>query len=176
VFDFVHEHLLGTYQNNVIVLHGQRRTGKTSILYRLNEVLAQTHRCVLVDMQGKAARGEVDFLYSMADDIAYALDHNGVTVELPPRQEFEPSPEFFFRSRFLRSVYDALGTKNLLLMFESEELEKRVEDGNTADIFRICEPDAHERKVDGLRHACRRAGRRISILFNIAAYKDFNHT
>ena len=41
VFDFVREHLLGTYQNNVIVLHGQRRTGKTSILYRLNEVLAR---------------------------------------------------------------------------------------------------------------------------------------
>ena len=33
-------------------------------------------------MQGKAARGEVDFLYSMADDIAYALENKGITVEL----------------------------------------------------------------------------------------------
>ena len=41
----------GAYQNNVIVLHGQRRTGKTSILYRLQEVMAGTHVGVLVDMQ-----------------------------------------------------------------------------------------------------------------------------
>ncbi len=181
VFDFVHEHLLGTYQNNVIVLHGQRRTGKTSILYRLNEVLAQTHRCVLIDMQGKAARGEVEFLYSMADDIAYALDHSGVTVELPPRQEFEPSPEFFFRSRFLRSVYDALGTKNLLLMFdEFEELQKRVEDGKlTADIFPYLRNlMQHERKVDfifaGTHKLEELAAEYWSILFNIAAYKKIS--
>jgi len=96
VFDFVREHLLGAYQNNVIVLHGQRRTGKTSILYRLHQVMAESHLCVLIDMQGQAARGEVDLLYSMADDIAYTLENQGIQVELPPRADFEESPEFFF--------------------------------------------------------------------------------
>ncbi len=180
VFDFVREHLLGVYQNNVIVLHGQRRTGKTSILYRLNEVLADTHVCVLIDMQGKAARGEVDFLYSMADDIAYALENNGVAVELPPRQEFVESPEFFFRSRFLRGVGDALDPlgKNLLIMFdEFEELQKRVEDGKlTADIFSYLRNlMQHERKVDFVfagTHKLEELGAQYwSILFNIAAYK-----
>ena len=108
VFDYIQEHLFGVYQNNVIVLHGQRRTGKTSILYRLKKVLAATHIAVLVDMQGKAARGTLDFLYSLADDIVYALEDQGVTVELPPRSDFAESPEFFFRSRFLRGVYEAL--------------------------------------------------------------------
>jgi hypothetical protein len=178
VFDFVREHLLGAYQNNVIVLHGQRRTGKTSILYRLNDVLADTHVCVLIDMQGKAARGEVDFLYSMADDIAYALENKGITVELLPRQEFEESPEFFFRSRFLRSVGDALGDRNLLIMFdEFEELQKRVEDGKlTADIFPYLRNlMQHERKVDFVfagTHKLEELGAKYwSILFNIAAYK-----
>ena len=178
VFEFVHEHLLGTYQNNVIVLHGQRRTGKTSILYRLNQVLAQTHLCVLIDMQGKAARGEVDLLYSIADDIVYTLENKGILVELPPRQDFQESPEFFFRSRFLRGVYDVLGEKNLLLMFdEFEELQKRVEDGKlTADIFTYLRNlMQHERKVDfvfaGTHKLEELAAEYWSILFNIAAYK-----
>ncbi len=108
VFEYIQEHLFGAYQNNVVVLHGQRRTGKTSILYRLKNVLAGTHLAVLVDMQGKAARGTLDFLYSLADDIAYALEDQGIPLELPPRSDFADSPEFFFRSRFLRSVYELL--------------------------------------------------------------------
>ncbi|MBN1887090.1 MAG: ATP-binding protein [Thermoflexales bacterium] len=178
VFEFVREHLLGTYQNNVIVLHGQRRTGKTSVLYRMEEVLADTHLAVLIDMQGKAARGEVDFLYSIADDIAYALENKGISVELPERREFEESPEFFFRSRFLRGVYQALGDKNLLLMFdEFEELQKRVEDGKlTADIFPYLRNlMQHERRVDfvfaGTHKLEELAAEYWSILFNIAEYK-----
>jgi len=178
VFDFVREHLLGAYQNNVIVLHGQRRSGKTSILYLLNEVLADTHVCVLIDMQGKAARGEVDFLYSVADDIAYALENKGLIVELPLRQAFVESPEFFFRSRFLRGVAEALGSRNLLIMFdEFEELQKRVQDGKlTADIFPYLRNlMQHERKVDfvfaGTHKLEELAAEYWSILFNIAAYK-----
>lgn len=178
VFDFVREHLLGAYQNNVIVLHGQRRTGKTSILYRLGDVLAQTHLCVLIDMQGKAARGEADWLYSIADDIVYTLENKGVPVALPPRQEFEGSPEFFFRNRFLRGVYDALGDRNLLLMFdEFEELQKRVQDGRlSADIFPYLRNlMQHERKLDfvfaGTHKLEELAAEYWSILFNIAAYK-----
>ncbi len=178
VFNFVREQLLGTSQNNVIVLHGQRRTGKTSILYRLNEVLADTHLSVLIDMQGKAARGEVDFLYAIADDIVYALENQGIMVDLPTRQEFEESPEFFFRSRFLRRITDTLGDKNLLLMFdEFEELQKRVEDGKlAADIFPYLRNlMQHETKVDfifaGTHKLEELAAEYWSILFNIAVYQ-----
>jgi hypothetical protein len=76
-------------------------------LYRLKNVLGDTHIAVLVDMQA-AARGTVDFFYSLADDIAYTLEDQGITVELPPRSDFADSPEFFFRSRFLRSIYEML--------------------------------------------------------------------
>ena len=39
-------------------------------------------------------------------------------------------PEFYFQSRFLRSLYPKLGGRNLLLMFdEFEELQRRVENG-----------------------------------------------
>lgn len=200
VFDFVRENLLGTYQNNVIVLHGQRRTGKTSILYRLQEVMAETHIAVLVDMQGKAARGTADFLYALSDDIAYELENHGIAVELPGREEYEQAPEFAFRSRFLRAVIEKMDAtknpvevsdstapgsltglerpRNLLLMFdEFEELQKRVEDGKLEpEIFTFLRNlMQHEPRVDFVfsgTHKLEELGAEYwSILFNIAAYK-----
>ena len=196
MFEYIQEHLFGTYQNNVIVLHGQRRTGKTSILYRLKKVMADTHLCVLVDMQGKAARGTLDFLYSLADDIVYALEDQGLTLELPARSEFADSPEFFFRSRFLRSVYEVLPPvtnpnadahphdgdqphrKHILLMFdEFEELQKRVEDGKLEpEIFPFLRNlMQHEEPLDFVfagTHKLEELGAEYwSILFNIASYK-----
>jgi hypothetical protein len=178
VFEFVREHLLGAYQNNVIVLHGQRRTGKTSILYRLQDVLADTHVAVLVDMQGKAARGTADFLYALSDDIVYALENHNIFVELPERSTYEGAPEFIFRSRFLRSVVDGLDNRNLILMFdEFEELQKRVEDGRLEpEIFAFLRYlMQHEPRLDFLfsgTHKLEELGAEYwSILFNIAAYK-----
>ena len=180
VFDFVTEHLLGAYQNNVIVLHGQRRTGKTSILYRLQEVLAGTHIAVLIDMQGKAARGMADFLYAISDDIVYALEGHGLPVAagLPERAEYEASPEFTFRSRFLRSVTGLLDSRNLLLMFdEFEELEKRVEDGRLEpEVFDFLRNlMQHEPRLDfifsGTHKLEELCSEYWSILFNIAVYK-----
>ena len=178
VFEFVQEHLLGTYQNNVIVLHGQRRAGKTSILYRLQEIMSSSHVAVLVDMQGKAARGTADFLYALSDDIVYALENNGIFVELPERSEYERAPEFTFRSRFLRAAVEQLDSRNLLLMFdEFEELQRRVEDGRLeAEIFAFLRNlMQHEARLDFVfsgTHKLEELGAEYwSILFNIAAYK-----
>ena len=181
ILQFIREHLLGAFQNNVIVLHGQRRTGKTSVLYQLQRVLYDSHVCVLVDMQGKAARGLVDLLYSLADDITYALEDFDIIVDLPERSEFEESPEFFFRSRFLRQVTKHLEGRNLLLMFdEFEELQARVEAG-------ILEPTIfpylrnlmqHEQRVDFVFAGTHKLEDLIaeywSILFNIATYKKIS--
>jgi hypothetical protein len=178
VFEFVQQHLLGAYQNNVIVLHGQRRTGKTSVLYRLRDVLADTHLSVLVDMQGKAARGTADFLYAISDDIAYTLEDHNIFVDLPERTEYEAAPEFTFRSRFLRSVVSKLDSRNLLLMFdEFEELQKRVEDGRLEpEIFPFLRNlMQHEPRLDFVfsgTHKLEELGAEYwSILFNIASYK-----
>jgi len=178
VFSFIQENLLGVHQNNVIILHGQRRTGKTSVLYRLGDVMHDTHYGVLIDMQGKPARGEADFLYSIADDIAYALEDHDIEVDLPEREAFEQSPEFFFSSRFLRDLHKQLGDKNLLLMFdEFEELQRRVEDGRLQpEIFQFLRNlMQHEDRVDFVfsgTHKLEELGAEYwSILFNIAAYK-----
>lgn len=178
VFAFIKENLLGAHQNNVIILHGQRRTGKTSVLYRLGQVMSESHYGVLIDMQGKPARGELDFFYAIADDIAFVLEEHGIEVNLPARSEFAESPEFYFRSRFLRGLYPKLNGKNLLLMFdEFEELQRRVEDGHLKpEIFQFLRNlMQHEEHLDFVfsgTHKLEELGATYwSILFNIAAYK-----
>ncbi|MCI0397989.1 MAG: AAA family ATPase [Chloroflexi bacterium] len=178
VFAFIRENLLGAHQNNIIILHGQRRTGKTSVLYRLGQAMSDTHYGVLIDMQGKPARGEADFLYSIADDITFALEEHDVFAELPPRSAFDEAPEFFFRSRFLRTLYPHLDGKNLLLMFdEFEELQRRVEDGRLQpEIFQFLRNlMQHEERVDFIfsgTHKLEELGAEYwSMLFNIAVYK-----
>lgn len=178
VFSFIRENLLGTHQNNAIILHGQRRTGKTSVLYRLGHVMADTHYAVLIDMQGKPARGEAEFLYSIADDIIFTLEEHGLDVEYPERSDFEEAPEFFFRNRFLRGLHKQLGGKNLLLLFdEFEELQQRVQDGRlTPEIFTFLRNlIQHEDKVDFVfsgTHKLEQLGAEYwSVLFNIAVYK-----
>lgn len=178
VFGFVQEMLVGAHQNNMVILHGQRRTGKTSVLYRLPQMLADSHYAVLVDMQGKPARGEVEFLYSIADDIVFTLEDAGIEVDLPERAAFEEDPEFFFRSRFLRGLKRHLNGKNLLLMFdEFEELQRRVEDGRLRpEIFQFLRNlMQHESHVDFIfagTHKLEELGAEYwSALFNIAAYR-----
>ena len=39
VFDWIRENLSGTFQDNVLVLYGERRTGKTSVLYQMQHHL-----------------------------------------------------------------------------------------------------------------------------------------
>ncbi|MCA9979720.1 MAG: ATP-binding protein, partial [Anaerolineales bacterium] len=178
VFAFIRENLLGTHQNNVIILHGQRRTGKTSVLYRLGRVMADTHHAVLIDMQGKPARGAAEFLYSIADDIVFMLEEYGIEVEMPEREDFEEAPEFFFRNRFLRQIKPHLEGKNLLLLFdEFEELQRRVEDGRLSpDIFtflrNLMQHEEHLDFVFSGTHKLEELGAEYwSVLFNIAVYK-----
>lgn len=178
IFDFVKENLIGPKQNNILILHGQRRTGKTSVLYRLGDVLGETHLAVLVDMQGKPARGESDFLFSIADDIVYALERQNIAATLPEKKDFEESPEFFFRSRFIRSLYPLLGQRNLLLLFdEFEELQRRVDEGKLEPgIFQFLRNlMQHEERVDfifaGTHKLEELGGDYWSALFNTAIYK-----
>lgn len=178
VFGFVQEMLVGAHQNNVVILHGQRRTGKTSVLYRLPHLLAETHYAVLIDMQGKPARGEAEFLYAIADDIVFTLEDRGIAAELPPRADFEENPEFFFSSRFLRGLKPHLNGKNLLLMFdEFEELQRRVEDGRLQpEIFHflrnLMQHDDHVDFIFAGTHKLEELGADYwSALFNIAAYR-----
>ncbi|MBK8902349.1 MAG: ATP-binding protein [Anaerolineaceae bacterium] len=136
---FVQDSLAHASRSSLIVLEGVRRIGKTSLLNQLPGALAATHLAVRLDMQGHPAQDEADFLYALADEIVFALSEKGINAVLPPRTEFAESPEFFFRSRFLRSLWPLLGDQKLLLLVDDADLlPQRVADGRLpADILRF---------------------------------------
>jgi hypothetical protein len=87
VFDFVRNNLIGQHQDNILVLHGQRRTGKTSVLYQMHRFLDPSYVPILVDMQGMTLEGIDGFLWELAYTIQRGLRRpHGIRLPRPGRQ------------------------------------------------------------------------------------------
>jgi|GEM_PF-1873091 len=119
VFQFIRQTLIGQHRDNVIVLYGQRRTGKTSVLYQTRSHLDARYLCIFMDMHGFALEGLGGFLWEMANHILRVL-HRDHQVTLPPLQrgEFMADPRSFFENEFLNQVRSAIGDRHILLMLD----------------------------------------------------------
>jgi tetratricopeptide (TPR) repeat protein len=113
---------LGEPKNQGIVLYGQRRIGKTSILQHLVAILPERtgHVPVYFDLQDKAAESLASVLSDLAGDIAAALS-------LP-----DPSPsldvEAWFRDEWLPRVLAGLPDDvSLVLLFDEFDVLADVE-------------------------------------------------
>ena len=100
-------------QDNAIVLYGQRRIGKTSILQHLAAVLPQEgpYRAVYFDLQDKAAWPLGRVLQDLARTIANALGQ--------PDPDLGSDPETAFRQEWLPAVLGDLPEGcSLVLLFD----------------------------------------------------------
>jgi len=119
VIDFVKSNLTGAYQNNVVILHGERRTGKTSILYQLQKRLQPKFFPVLIDISGITVDpGLGVFLYSIAQNIYRKLDDAGIQLPMPEKEAYFESPAFQFREVFLPQIAQHIVNKPLLLLLD----------------------------------------------------------
>ncbi|MFB0536141.1 MAG: tetratricopeptide repeat protein [Anaerolineae bacterium] len=118
IFRFVQDTFASPTQN-VIVLYGQRRIGKTSILYQLRKLpnLPSGFHPVYFDLEGLAKRSIDEVLYRLAQEIARSLD-----ISVPPQSEFKIKDGDYFRAGFLPQVYSTLGDERLLLLFDEFEI------------------------------------------------------
>ena len=131
VFAFVRQALIGQHRDNVIVLYGQRRTGKTSSLYQMSRHLDARYLCIFVDLHGLALNGVDGFLWDLANTIVRALrkEHQ---IDLPPlkRSDFQPDARAYFENDFLPLVWNAIGDRHILLMLdEAIRLQEQIEAG-----------------------------------------------
>lgn len=112
VLQFVRNTLNSPYQN-VIVLFGQRRIGKTSLLHQLRQVGETPSGCrpIYFDLQGRAEHALSQVLYGLAREICRSL-----SIELPPRSAFDD--ETFFQYVFLPEVYRVIGGDRLLVLVD----------------------------------------------------------
>lgn len=131
VFAFVRQALTGRHRDNVIVLYGQRRTGKTSSLYQMRRHLDARYLCIFVDLHGLALNGIDGFLWDLANTITRALRRE-YQIDLPPlkRGDFQPEARAHFENEFLPLVWNAIGDRHILLMLDEViRLQEQIEAG-----------------------------------------------
>ena len=128
---FLQENLTRLSTNTVIVLYGQRRSGKSSLLYQLrNTSLLSPHVPVYIDMQGLMLSNSTSrLLFKVARTIHQDLQEQGVIVVPPQLAPFEEDATFAL-DIFLDEVQDRLKRRNLVLLIdEFEMLEEQVRQG-----------------------------------------------
>ncbi len=132
VFRFVEEHFLRSDQNVPIVLYGQPRIGKSSLLRHFTTSLSTNLIPIYVDMQGAAQVGSTSGLvFNLADTIAQELARRGVSVPTPSFTEYAAEPFIFF-GKFLDAVEAAIGAPGnrvILALDEFEEIERKLTEG-----------------------------------------------
>jgi AAA ATPase domain len=122
VFDVIRRNLAGRDYSHSIVLYGQRRTGKTSVLYQLHRHLDAGYWCVFIDLHGLNLDSLGSLLYGIARAISRALrrEHQ-VTVEAPrwPASLADPATAFETDfTDFLDRVWAAIGDHQLVVMLD----------------------------------------------------------
>ena len=182
LFERLEASLRGAYQDNVVVLIGQRRMGKTSILRRLPDRLGDDYVAVFIDLQGLLSSGEATFFREIVTTIGEELESQGIHVEPPTADELQTDPGHAFRRQYLKKVGSAIGDRRLLLLFdEFEVLEDRIRTGyldrQILPYFRSLMQ--HERNVSfmfaGTHRLDELTGDYWSVLFNLAVYIDVGH-
>ncbi len=125
---FVGRHVISTQLEELLLkpacppllLYGQRRMGKTSLLYNLVRLLPSTIIPLYVDVQGGAeqARDTVDFLHTLSRNMSkYAVEHRRLQLPSLTREALTVAPFSVF-DEWLDNVEQCVENARLLLMLD----------------------------------------------------------
>jgi outer membrane protein assembly factor BamB len=129
--DALRNNLVHSAAQTVLLLYGQRRTGKTTLLLHLaNTAVLDEHIPVFVDMQRESYEISAGkFLYHLAFYICQALEKRHYALTQPPQEDFTSDPTFTF-DLFLNEVEAThTGQKLIILIDEFEVLEEQITKG-----------------------------------------------
>ena len=181
VFKFVQDHLVGQQRDNVLVLSGQRRTGKTSVLYQMRHHLDRHYLCIFLDLHAFALEGLDGLLWELANHITRSL-RKEYQIDLPPlnRDQFMIDRRSAFEDEFLNRVWSAIDDKHVLLMLdEAVRLQEQVQAGKLGeDIFMYLRHlmQAYERLnfLFSLGSGLEEMEKEYAFLFNVGLYKKIS--
>jgi len=135
VLDYLRKNAMSTSQKNTLVLYGQRRTGKTSILLKAQRDGLGDDRLIPVFLDAQGVTSDIHLFSRIAEAICTQLRRKGMEVQPPVKdsrngEEFRTTPYETFDD-FCRQLSAAIGERRVLLMIdEFEEIESRVKDGD----------------------------------------------
>jgi uncharacterized RDD family membrane protein YckC len=120
-----------------IVLYGARRSGKTSVLYRLRDgFLGDSFLPVYLDMQALAGATQRDFLQALLTEMAQAVRDQAPESLMELDYSAAGDVEFRAMQRFLGTVLPRMtGMSVVLLIDEYEVLEQFLIDANLGRQF-----------------------------------------
>jgi hypothetical protein len=178
VFSFIRRNLIGRHQDNPIVLYGQRRTGKTSVLYQLHRHLDSSYLCIFIDLHGLNLDGMGNLLLGVANSISRGLerDHR-ISVKVPDRALFLADPRTTFEIAFLEQMWPVLGEHHLVLMMdEVVRLQDEVREGRLeGEIFEylrhLMQHHTRLNFVFSLGSGLEDMEKEYAFLFNVSLYR-----
>ncbi|MBD2169035.1 ATP-binding protein [Calothrix membranacea FACHB-236] len=117
------EQLLLDFRRPPLLLYGQRRMGKTSLLNNLGKLLPNTIIPMFVDLQGapSSASNHAGFLYNLAREMVKSAKQQGVIL-LPLTREVLNSDPFTSFDEWLDKVEQKLKKNTALLMLDEFEV------------------------------------------------------
>jgi AAA+ ATPase superfamily predicted ATPase len=129
-FRFVKNKVDNEKYGSLIVLFGERRAGKTSVLYQLlGGRLGPSYLPVFLDMQAMAINNDNEFLGRLAELTAGQLGARLGKTDLSKFDDHTRNPYPLFE-KFIDQVIESIGEdKVLLLVDEYELIEDKVADG-----------------------------------------------
>lgn len=181
VFEFIRKTLVGQHRDNVIILYGQFRTGKTSVLRQMHSRLKdERYLCIFMDLQSFVLKGLDGFLWELANNILRGLRRYNYRKELPSlkHNEFMIEPPLF--DGFLNEVRSCIEDRHILLMLdEVGHLQGRVQKGHLgAEIFGYMRYLMQNYEwlnfLFSLGRGMEEMGKEYAFLFNVGLYKKIS--
>ena len=130
VFDFISSNFEKSKRENILLLIGPRRTGKTSTLNLLHLNISNKYVPVFIDLQAGCNEGINTFFESIASNIKEKLESISIDTQIPSSEEFKSRPMFTFKDYLNREIQPKINNKKIILMFdEFEALDVSVKNG-----------------------------------------------
>ncbi len=138
IFQFIEDNLENEAQ--VILLFGQRRIGKTSILHQIPQAVnLENFVFAPLSLQGKGHKSLGEVLFELATDIKDSIQDyfktSEVDISIPSVSDLKQNSSIFV-DRFLAQIYNLLNSKNLVLLIdEFDVLEDTKKDSAINQFF-----------------------------------------
>lgn len=172
VFGFIDKNIMASGDFHSIVCHGLRRTGKSSLLYRIEEQGFTDKNLVPINLDMQGIDDEKDFYSTLSNTILEKLS-------LPARAAAENFTQF---KAFIKKIKPGLGERVIVLMVdEFEELQMRVEEKRISKTMfsNLRHLMQHEEKLAflfcGTHKLEEMSADYWSIFFNTALYLRISH-
>jgi len=133
LFDFINDNL--NQGTKVILLHGQRRIGKSSVLSQIpNFVGKDKFVFVSFDLHDQGQSPLPQILHNLAKDISKQLRLSADTFKVPRTEDLAIETTTLFRN-FLAKVYQELGHKSLVFLLDEFDVLSNSEHHQGFDNF-----------------------------------------